>query len=105
MKTLDIIVPVYNEEDCIDKTLERLLNLKETFRSKLKVNFIFINDGSKDSSAQILAKYAKEDKNIKLINFSRNFGHQMALTAGLDYSKGDYTAIIDADLQDPPELI
>lgn len=105
MKTLDIIVPVYNEEDCIDKTLERLLNLKETFRSKLKVNFIFINDGSKDSSAQILAKYAKEDKSIKLINFSRNFGHQMALTAGLDYSKGDYTAIIDADLQDPPELI
>lgn len=62
MKTLDIIVPVYNEEDCIDKTLERLLNLKETFRSKLKVNFIFINDGSKDSSAQILAKYAKEDR-------------------------------------------
>ena len=105
MKTLDVVVPVYNEEECIEKTLERLLNLKEAFKGKLKVNFIFVNDGSKDSSAYILEKYAKEDKSIKLINFSRNFGHQMALSAGLDYSKGDYIAIIDADLQDPPELI
>lgn len=105
MKTLDVVVPVYNEEECIEKTLERLLKLKETFKGKLKVNFIFVNDGSKDSSAYILEKYAKEDKSIKLINFSRNFGHQMALSAGLDYSKGDYIAIIDADLQDPPELI
>ncbi len=105
MKTLDVVVPVYNEEECIEKTLERLLKLKEAFKGKLKVNFIFVNDGSKDSSAYILEKYAKEDKSIKLINFSRNFGHQMALSAGLDYSKGDYIAIIDADLQDPPELI
>ena len=105
MKTLDVIVPVYNEEECIEKTLERLLKLKEDFKGKLKVNFIFVNDGSKDSSAYILEKHAKEDKSIKIINFSRNFGHQMALSAGLDYSKGDYIAIIDADLQDPPELI
>lgn len=105
MKLLDIIVPVYNEEACINKTIERLLKLKEAFKGKLNINYIFINDGSKDGTAKILEENAKKDKNIKVINFSRNFGHQMALSAGLDYSKGDYIAIIDADLQDPPELI
>ena len=105
MKTLDIIVPVYNEEACLNQTIERLLNLKEKFKGKLSVSYIFVNDGSKDKSAQILEEFAKKDKSIKVINFSRNFGHQMAITAGLDYSKADYSAIIDADLQDPPELI
>ena len=105
MKTLDIIVPVYNEEACLDKTMQRLLKLKETFKGKLNLNYIFVNDGSKDKTLQILEENAKKDKSIKVINFSRNFGHQMALSAGLDYSKGDYIAIIDGDLQDPPELI
>ncbi len=105
MKILDIIVPVYNEEACLDKTIQRLLKLKETFKGKLNLNYIFVNDGSKDKTLQILEENAKKDKNIKIINFSRNFGHQMALSAGLDYSKGDYIAIIDGDLQDPPELI
>ncbi len=105
MKTLDIIVPVYNEEACLDKTMQRLLKLKETFKGKLNLNCIFVNDGSKDKTLQILEENAKKDKSIKVINFSRNFGHQMALSAGLDYSKGDYIAIIDGDLQDPPELI
>ena len=105
MKTLDIIVPVYNEEACLDKTMQRLLKLKETFKGKLNLNYIFVNDGSKDKTLQILEENAKKDKCIKVINFSRNFGHQMALSAGLDYSKGDYIAIIDGDLQDPPELI
>lgn len=105
MQTIDIIVPVYNEEACLNQTIERLLNLKEKFKGKLSVSYIFVNDGSKDKSAQILEEFAKKDKSIKVINFSRNFGHQMAITAGLDYSKADYSAIIDADLQDPPELI
>lgn len=105
MKTLDIIVPVYNEEACLDKTMQRLLKLKEAFKGKLNLNYIFVNDGSKDKTLQILEENAKKDKCIKVINFSRNFGHQMALSAGLDYSKGDYIAIIDGDLQDPPELI
>lgn len=105
MKTLDIIVPVFNEESCLDETFKRLLALRETFKNKLKVNYIFVNDGSKDKSEEILNQFAKEDKNIKVINFSRNFGHQMAVTAGLEHSCGDYIAIIDADLQDPPELI
>lgn len=105
MKTLDVIVPVYNEEACIEQTLKRLFKLKELFDKKLKVNYIFVNDGSKDKSSQILHDYAKNDKSVKIIDFSRNFGHQMALSAGLDYSSADYIAIIDADLQDPPELI
>ena len=90
MKTLDVVVPVYNEE---------------LFKDKLEVNYIFINDGSKDKSAEIITNFANNDNSVKLIDFSRNFGHQMALSAGLDYSKSDYVAIIDADLQDPPELI
>ncbi len=105
MKTLDIIVPVFNEEACLNQTLERLLKLKETFKGKLNVNYIFINDGSSDNTLHILEENAKKDKNIKVVNFSRNFGQQIAVTAGLDYSKGDYVAIIDGDLQDPPELI
>ncbi len=105
MKTLDIIVPVYNEEACLNQTMQRLLELRTKFKGKLNLNYIFINDGSNDKSEEILEEYAKKDKNIKIINFSRNFGHQAAITAGLDYSKADYSAIIDADLQDPPELI
>ena len=105
MKTLDIIVPVYNEEACLNQTMQRLLELRTKFKGKLNLNYIFINDGSNDKSEEILEEYAKKDKNIKIINFSRNFGHQAAITAGLDYSKADYSAIIDADLQDTPELI
>ena len=105
MKTLDVVVPVYNEEACIEQTIQRLYKLKELFKDKLEVNYIFINDGSKDKSAEIITNFANNDNSVKLIDFSRNFGHQMALSAGLDYSKSDYVAIIDADLQDPPELI
>lgn len=105
MKTLDIIVPVYNEESCIDETIKRLFGLREKFNGELFINYIFVNDGSKDKSFEILDKYAQNDPCVKVINFSRNFGHQMALSAGLDYSTSDYVAIIDADLQDPPELI
>ncbi len=101
---LDIVIPVYNEEECIEELLRRLFLLKNELH-QLEINFIFVNDGSKDRSYEILKKYAESNKNVKLINLSRNFGHQMAVTAGLDYSNADYVAIIDADLQDPPELI
>lgn len=104
-KMLDVIVPVYNEEACITETIQRLFNLRNILIDELDVNFIFVNDGSKDKSLEILKSFASRYPFIKVIGFSRNFGHQMAVTAGLDYSKGDYVAIIDADLQDPPELI
>ena len=105
MKTLDIIVPVFNEESCIDETIKRLENVRENLNSELDVNIVFVNDGSKDETANIIATYGQNNKYVKLINFSRNFGHQIAVTAGLDNTNADYVAIIDADLQDPPELI
>ena len=105
MKTLDIIVPFYNEEECIEKLLKRLLALKEVLSETLDVNFILVDDGSSDKSVLLVNNYAEKHKCIKLITFTRNFGQDIAVTAGLDYSTGDYVAIIDSDLQDPPELI
>ena len=105
MKTLDIIVPFYNEEECIEKLLKRLLALREELSGTLDVNFILVDDGSSDNSVLFVNNYAEKHKCIKLITFTRNFGQDIAVTAGLDYSTGDYVAIIDSDLQDPPELI
>lgn len=106
MSSLDVVIPVYNEELCLRETIKRLMSLKDKLLSKnYKTNFIFINDGSLDNTYQILKLEAKKDKTIKLINLSRNFGHQVAMTAGINNSEADYVAIIDADLQDPPELI
>lgn len=104
-KSLDIIVPVYNEEECLEQTINRLTGVRESLYSELDVNFIFVDDGSKDKSFAILEDYASKNPFIKALSFSRNFGHQFAVSAGIDYAKGDYIAIIDADLQDPPELI
>ncbi len=105
MKTLDIIVPVYNEEDCIEETFNRLCNVRNSLKDKLDTYFLFVNDGSRDSSIDILKKLSNENYFVKVIDFSRNFGHQIAVTAGLENTNADYVAIIDADLQDPPELI
>ena len=106
MKTLDIVIPFYNEEDCIEELFKRLLGVRKDLAVEgLETNFIFVNDGSVDGSSIIVENLARANKFIKLVNFSRNFGHEIAVTAGLDYSSGDYTAIIDSDLQDPPELL
>lgn len=101
---LEIVVPVYNEESCIDELLKKLMALKQKV-DYLDTSFTFVNDGSRDRSLEILHGYADKYNFIKVIDFSRNFGHQMAITAGLDYANADYVVIIDADLQDPPELI
>jgi glycosyltransferase involved in cell wall biosynthesis len=100
---ISIVVPVYNEEKSIQLMYARLL----ASISKISSNFeiIYVNDGSRDNSFLELVKLSKEDARVKYINFSRNFGHQIAVTAGLDYSKGDAVVIIDGDLQDPPEVI
>ena len=105
MSTLDIIIPVFNEEDCLDEILRRLNGVKDSFKDILDVSFLFVNDGSKDKSADILKAYAEKYDYVKVINFARNFGHQIAVTAGINNTNADYVAIIDADLQDPPELI
>ncbi len=103
-ETLDIVIPVYNEEACINRLMERLLSLRQK-AGPLEISFIFVNDGSTDSSAKMLFGYAEKHDFVRVINFSRNFGHQMAVTAGIDHADADHVAIIDSDLQDPPELI
>jgi polyisoprenyl-phosphate glycosyltransferase len=101
---LSVIIPIYNEEGNIRPLLERLKSVILQLELQ-NVEYILVNDGSKDQSMQIIRKLAAEDPEIRYINFSRNFGHQVAVTAGLDYSRGNAVVIIDADLQDPPELI
>jgi dolichol-phosphate mannosyltransferase len=101
---LSIIIPIYNEEGNIQKLLDRLHGVVNNMNLK-EVEFIFINDGSRDRSMEMIKNIAKTDKSVKFINFSRNFGHQVAVTAGIDKANGDAVVIIDADLQDPPELI
>lgn len=98
-----IVVPMYNEEEVIEETYKRLKKvMNETGET---YELVFVNDGSRDRSAEIIADLARTDENIRLVDFSRNFGHQIAVTAGLDYSAGQAIVIIDADLQDPPEVI
>lgn len=102
---LSVVVPVYNEEDSIKETVKRLQNLKFKLEQDIDLEIVFVDDGSKDKSLTSLRNIAQHDFHIKVISLSRNFGHQIAVTAGIDLAAGDYVAIIDADLQDPPELI
>ena len=104
MKKISVVVPMYYEEEVAKECYTRLKNVLEKIEN-YNYEIIFINDGSKDKTLEILKEIAKENKNVKIISFSRNFGHQCAVTAGLRYVTGDAIVIIDADLQDPPELI
>ncbi|MEO3944514.1 glycosyltransferase family 2 protein [Gorillibacterium sp. CAU 1737] len=98
-----IVIPVYNEEEVIHETYRRLQNVMDTTGESYEL--IFVNDGSRDRTAEILKSYCAVDGTVKLIDFARNFGHQVAITAGMDYAGGEAVVVIDADLQDPPELI
>lgn len=98
---LSVIVPLYNEEEIVEKTF---WTLKEELKD-LEHELVFVNDGSKDKTREILEKLLVDTPNYQLINFSRNFGHQAAFSAGLKHAKGDAVVIIDGDLQDPPSLI
>jgi len=100
---LSIVIPVYNESSNIKELDNRLLNIQQSFENPFEI--IFVNDGSTDASLDILKGLALLDKNIKIIDLSRNFGHQIAIKAGLGFASGDATLIMDADLQDSPELI
>jgi len=102
---LEIVIPFYNEEECIRETFQRLLEIKEVLESKFDVSFIFVNDGSKDKTLELLTGLKQDRSDVKLIDLSRNFGHQIALTAGLDFASADYIAVLDGDMQDPPELL
>jgi dolichol-phosphate mannosyltransferase len=98
-----IVVPLYNEELVIGETYKRLKEVMDSTNESYEI--IFVNDGSQDKTAQLAKEICSKDENIKFINFSRNFGHQLAITAGMDNSAGNAIIVIDADLQDPPEVM
>lgn len=103
MKKISIIVPCYNEEQAIPFFYDEITKTVEEMKNNFE--FIFINDGSKDKTIEVIKQYSKKDKRVKYIHFSRNFGKEAAMLAGLKLSTGDYVAIMDADLQDPPSLL
>ena len=98
-----IIAPVYNENESLAELHRRIIDVMEQTGETWEL--ILVDDGSSDGSTEIIREYAKTDERFRAVIFARNFGHQIAVTAGLDYSRGDAVIIIDADLQDPPEVI
>ncbi len=102
---LSVIVPCFNEEGVVAETYRRLVAVMRTIASIDSYELVFINDGSRDKTLELLHGIADKDSSVVVVNFSRNFGHQPAVTAGLRVCTGDYAAVIDSDLQDPPELI
>lgn len=102
-KLLSLVVPAFNEEEAMEQSFER------TYRAMSSIGYpfeiIYIDDGSRDKTWEILSRLAREHEEVKALRFSRNFGHQLAVTAGMDEAKGDAVIIMDADLQDPPEVI
>ncbi len=104
-KLLSIIIPVYYQEKGLSELYRRLKNVVDGINSEFDYEIIFVNDGSKDKSIDVLFDLHQKDEKVRVLNFSRNFGHQIAVTAGIDFSKGDLVVLIDDDLQDPPEII
>lgn len=101
---LSVVIPCFNEEEVIGETIKRLKAFCDSVDS-LRIELLFVDDGSRDRTRELLRGYAQEDSRIKIIGFARNFGHQIAVTAGIDAASGDAVVLIDADLQDPPEVI
>lgn len=104
MKKITILIPAYNEQAVLKYLYERLESLANNSRS-YEFEFLFVNDGSKDKTLETIKQFALKDRRISYVNLSRNFGKEVAMIAGLDHVNGDAAVIIDADLQDPPELI
>lgn len=104
MKKISIIIPAYNEEESLPYLKERMDKLMENMNN-YEFEILFINDGSKDNTLELIKQYRKQDNRYCYVDFSRNFGKEIGMIAGLDYATGDCVIFIDADLQDPPELI
>ncbi|MCC6128433.1 MAG: glycosyltransferase family 2 protein [Acidobacteria bacterium] len=103
-KRITVAMPVFNEEEVLPELIRRLKAVAES-SSRYEFHFLFVDDGSRDRSFEILSELAAADPSVTVIRFSRNFGHQAALEAGLDHARGDAVVLMDADLQDPPEVI
>ena len=101
---LSMVIPCFNEEEVIGETVRRLKEFCAGQRD-LEMELIFVDDGSRDRTRALLRAYAAEDARIRVIGFARNFGHQVAVTAGIDAARGDAVVLIDSDLQDPPEVV
>ena len=104
MKTVDLIVPCYNESEVLPLLYSEVCDVMEACPN-YEFNIIFVNDGSKDKTLQMITDFAAQDRRVKYISFSRNFGKEAAMLAGMKYSTGDYIGILDADLQHSPELL
>src|SRR5664279_1898279 len=100
---LSLVIPIFNEEKLVDELVRRTISSIESFT--MDYELIFVDDGSTDQSFEKVLACRKKNTKIKILLLSKNFGHQAAYTAGLDYSKGDLVAMMDGDLQDPPELL
>ncbi|MCI6408885.1 MAG: glycosyltransferase family 2 protein [Lachnospiraceae bacterium] len=108
MSLLTVVVPCYNEEEAIPFFYEEMLKTIEVFNKdfpSVEFEMLFIDDGSKDKTLKVLREYNERDKRVRYVSFSRNFGKEAGIYAGLDNAKGDYVVIMDADLQDPPSLL
>lgn len=107
MKLLSVVVPCYNEEKALPYFYDKISEIAEAMGKKhnLKFEFIFVDDGSKDNTSATIKELADRDTRVKYILFSRNFGKEAGLSAGLKYSRGDFVAVMDADLQDPPQML
>ena len=104
MKSVTLLIPAYNEQEVLSHLYDRLYKLAGE-NTKYTWEFLFVNDGSRDKTLEIIERYAAKDPRVSYINLSRNFGKEIAMIAGIDHVKSDCLVIIDADLQDPPELI
>ena len=104
MKKITILVPAYNEEESLNALYERISKIMNEM-SNYEFELLFVNDGSRDNTLKIIKELRQKDERICYVDFSRNFGKEIAMIAGLDYATGDCVIIMDADLQDPPELI
>ena len=104
MKKISIIIPAYNEEESLPMLRGRIEKLMDSMKN-YEFEILFVNDGSKDRTIEIIKKMREEDTRFNYVDFSRNFGKEIAMIAGLDYATGDCVVFMDADLQDPPELV
>src|SRR5215475_7106602 len=101
---ISVVVPCFNEQEVLPLTHQRLVNTLG-FRSDIDLEIVYVDDGSVDSTSTILDRLVQSDRRVVIVPLTRNFGHQAAVTAGLKHASGDAVAVIDADLQDPPEVI
>ncbi len=105
MKKISVVVPCYNEQEAIPFFYNEIIKVSAMMANEAEFEYLFVNDGSKDRTIDVLRALAAKDQRVKYVSFSKNFGKEAAMYAGLEKASGDYVAVIDVDLQDPPELL